>query len=61
MTLEDGPLRSKGVQHATEKEQRTSIRSSRANEVVWPKPKDAELWTCLEVKGNSDAAKKNIA
>ena len=39
MTLEDGPLRSKGVQHATEEERRTSISSSRANEVVGPKPK----------------------
>ena len=39
MTLEDGPLRSEGVQHATEEEQRTSRSSSRANEVVGPKPK----------------------
>ena len=39
MTLEDGPLGSEGVQHATEEEQRTSASSSRANEVVGPKPK----------------------
>ena len=39
MTLGDGPLRSEGVQHATEKERRTSTSSSRANEVVGPKPK----------------------
>ena len=37
MTLEDGTLRLEGVQHATEEEQRTG--SSRANEVVGPKPK----------------------
>ena len=37
MTLEDEPLRLEGVQHATEEEQMTS--SSRANEVVGPKPK----------------------
>ena len=39
MTLEDGPLRSKGVQHATEEERRTRTSSSRANEVAGPKPK----------------------
>ena len=39
MTLEDGTLRSEGVQHATEEEQRTSTSSSRANEVVGPKLK----------------------
>ena len=39
MMLEDGPLRSKGVQHATEEERRTSTSSSRANEVVVPKLK----------------------
>ena len=62
MTLEDEPLRSEGVQHATEEEQRTSTSSSRANEVVGPKSrKDAQLWTCLEVKGKSDVAKKNTA
>ena len=37
MMLEDEPLRSEGVQHATEEEQRTS--SSRVNEVVGIKPK----------------------
>ena len=31
MTLEDGPLRSEGVQHATEEERRTSTSNSRAN------------------------------
>ena len=35
MMLEDEPLRSEGVQHATEKERRTS--SSRDNEAVGPK------------------------
>ena len=35
--LEDEPLRSEGIQHATEEERRTS--SSRASEVVGPKPK----------------------
>ena len=39
MTLEDGTLRSEGIQHATEEEQRTRTSSSRANEVVGPKPK----------------------
>ena len=39
MTLEDEHLRSEGVQHATEEERRTSTSSSRANEVVGPKPK----------------------
>ena len=39
MTLEDGPLRWEGIQHVTEEEQRTSTCSSRANEVVGPKPK----------------------
>ena len=38
MTLEDGTLRSDGVQHVTEEEQR-STSSSRVNEVVGPKPK----------------------
>ena len=39
MALEDGALRSKGIQHATEEERRTSTSSYRANEVVGPKPK----------------------
>ena len=39
MTLEDEPLRSESVQHATEEEWRTRTRSSRANEVVGPKLK----------------------
>ena len=39
MTLEDGPLRSEGVQHATEEERRTSTSSSSANKVVGPKLK----------------------
>ena len=39
MTLEDGTLRSEGVQHTTEEERRTSTSSSRANDVVVPKPK----------------------
>ena len=39
MTLEDKPLRSEGIQHATEEERRTSTSSSRANERVGPKPK----------------------
>ena len=38
-TLEDEPLRSEGVEHATEEERRTRTNSSRANEVVGPKPK----------------------
>ena len=37
MMLEDEPLRSEGIQHATEEARRTS--SSRANEVIGPKPK----------------------
>ena len=37
--LEEEPLRLKGIQHATEEERRTSTNSSRANEVVGPKPK----------------------
>ena len=37
MTLEDEPLRLKGVQHATEEEQGTRTSSSRANEVIGPK------------------------
>ena len=61
MTMEDGTLRSEGVQHVTGEEQRTSTSSSRANEVVGPKLKDNQLWTCLEVKGKSDAAKKSTA
>ena len=39
MTVEDGSLRLKGVQHATEEEWRTSTSSSTANEVVGAKPK----------------------
>ena len=39
MMLEDGPLRSEGVQHATEEERRTRTSSSTANEVAGPKPK----------------------
>ena len=39
MMLEDDLLRSEGIQHATEEEWRTSTSSSRANEVVGPKPK----------------------
>ena len=39
MTLENEPLRSEGIQHATEEERRTSTSSSRANEVVGPKLK----------------------
>ena len=37
MMLEGGTLRSEGIHHATEEEQRTSTSSSRANEVVEPK------------------------
>ena len=51
MTLEDDRLRSESVQHATEEELMKWLGLSR---------KDAQLWTCLEVKGKSDAAKKNI-
>ena len=39
MMLEDEPLRSEGIQHATEEERRTSTSNLRANEVVGPKPK----------------------
>ncbi|XP_053229031.1 uncharacterized protein LOC128406005 [Podarcis raffonei] len=39
MTLEDEPLRSEGVQHATEEERRTSTSRSRADEAAGPKPK----------------------
>ena len=39
MTREEELLRSEGVQHATKEQQRTSTSSSRANEVVGPKPK----------------------
>jgi len=34
MTPEDNPPRSKGIQHTTEEEQRTIIKSSRKNEVA---------------------------
>ena len=37
--LEYGTLRSEGVQHVTEEERRKSTSSSRANEVIGPKPK----------------------
>ena len=39
MTLEDEPLRSEGVQHATEEERRTGTSSSSANEVAGPNTK----------------------
>uniref|UniRef100_A0A670JDU5 Endonuclease/exonuclease/phosphatase domain-containing protein n=1 Tax=Podarcis muralis TaxID=64176 RepID=A0A670JDU5_PODMU len=39
MTLEDEPLRSEGVQHATGEERRTSTSRSRADEAAGPKPK----------------------
>ena len=39
MTLEDEPLRSESIQHATEEERRANTNSSRANEVVGSKPK----------------------
>ncbi|XP_060137402.1 uncharacterized protein LOC132593028, partial [Zootoca vivipara] len=39
MTLEDEPLRSEGVQHATEEERRTSTSRFRADEAAGPKPK----------------------
>ena len=39
MMLEDEPLRSESIQNATEEEQRRSTSSSKANEVVGPKPK----------------------
>ena len=62
MTLEDEPLRLEGAQHATEEERRTSMSSSRANEVVGPKTKGrSAVDTHLEVKGQSDAAKQNTA
>ena len=62
MTLEDGSLRSEGVQHATEEERRTSTSSFIANEVVGPKPKGCSaVDTCPVVKERSDAAKKNTA
>ena len=61
LTLGDEPLRLEGVQHATEEEWRTSTSSSRANEVVGPKPINAQLRIRLEVKGKSNAAKKNTA
>ena len=37
MTLEDEPLRSEGVQYATEEEQRAIANGSRKNEVAGPK------------------------
>ena len=61
MRLEDEPLRSEGIQHATEEEQRTSTSSSRANEIVGPKLKGCSAADVLEMKGKSDAAKKNTA
>uniref|UniRef100_A0A670HPY9 Endonuclease/exonuclease/phosphatase domain-containing protein n=1 Tax=Podarcis muralis TaxID=64176 RepID=A0A670HPY9_PODMU len=39
MTLEDEPLRSEGVQHATGEERRASTSRSRADEAAGPKPK----------------------
>ena len=56
MTLEDEPLRSEGIQHATEEKWRTS--SSRTK-WLGQSPKDVQLQTRLEVKGKFDAAKKN--
>ena len=49
MMLEDGPLSSKVIQHATEEEQRTSTSSSRANEVAGPKPKEC---SAVDVPGS---------
>ena len=49
MTLEDEPLRSEGVPHATEEKRRTSTSSSRANEVVGPKPKGC---SAMDVPGS---------
>ena len=37
--LDDEPVRSEGVQHASEEQRRTRTSSSRANEVVGTKPK----------------------
>ena len=39
MMLEDEPLRSEGIEYATEEEWRTSTSSYRDNEVVGPKLK----------------------
>ena len=61
MMLEDGTLKSEGIQHSTEEEWRTRTSSSRANEVVGPKPKGRSAADVMEVKGKPDAAKKNAA
>ena len=49
MTLDDEPLRSESIQHATEEQQRTTASSSRANEVVQPKPKG---YSAVDVPGS---------
>ena len=50
MTLKNESLRSVGVQCATGEEWRNS---SRRNEEVGPKWRDAQLWMCLVVKVKS--------
>ena len=58
MMLEDRPLRSEGVQHATEEEWRTSTSSSRANEVAGQKPKGCSAADVPGSKRNVRCCKK---
>ena len=58
MTLEDEPCRMEGVHYVTGEDLRNS---SRENEVAAQSRNYAQLWTCLVVKVESDAVKKNIA
>ena len=60
MMLEDGPLRSEGVQHATESGGQVQV-APELMKWLGQSRKDTQLWTRLEVKGKFDAAKKNTA
>ena len=55
------PSRYRGVQHATEEEQRAITNSSRKHEVAGPSGNDTQLWMCLVVKVKSYIVKNNIA
>ena len=61
MTPKAEPPRSKGVQYATEEEQRATTNSSRKNGAIGPKQKQHSVVDVPSGESKSDAVKNNIA
>ena len=59
MMLEDEPLRSEGINMLLRKSRKQVQVAPELMKWLGQSQKDGQLRTCLEVKGKSDAAKKN--